>query len=242
MSKNTNPNDLQATTIERIWKSLCLAVATVYYFRLSACHRESGLNAVDLREEFVTSFDRFVANYPEICQEIDLYRFKDIFEQAIRCLFERMHKPQGTVSTQIIMENSFACYACIMAGIPIALAGPSGVGKRLAVKIVISNINRMRALLPGPSQARILHLIECLNSDAIDKQSFDKHILALSTSEDLILCVEESHTHSNFKLMTHQCLTDLTGYQRITNRIILSRSMEKSCVIADALHCYHDRP
>lgn len=100
----------------------------------------------------------------------------------------------------------------------------------------------MRALLPGPSQARILHLIECLNSDAIDKQSFDKHILALSTSEDLILCVEESHTHSNFKLMTHQCLADLTGYQRITNRIILSRSMEKSCVIADALHCYHDRP
>lgn len=124
-------NPLQFEFNEHI-KSLYMAIALAYYFRLP----------VDLRNKFYEHFKNKSKRF--LSTELD---FVDVVHDNLISFYDKVHKlgsiPQGIAGTQAFLENLFCCIICIQANQPLIITGPPGTSKTLSYNIATSTKNEL---------------------------------------------------------------------------------------------------
>ena len=182
-------------------RAVFVALALVYYFRLSDNFREKFKN--------------------EICKEqvVGTYGIPINFEKALKDELDWVHDnvdlPTGIAPTDALKENIYATVVCTMVCIPIIIIGPPGSSKTLSFKIVMSNfqgqdskneqMKYLKSLDPHPyqcSRKSTSHEVEIVFHRAKTRQdTFDK---SGSNSQAVVLMDEAGlpeDSHESLKVL-----------------------------------------
>eukprot|EP00051_Salpingoeca_urceolata_P024164 m.421491 g.421491 ORF g.421491 m.421491 type:complete len:4954 (-) comp20197_c0_seq2:49-14910(-) len=120
------PEDDAAATVRTSMRSVALALAMVYYFRLA---RETD------RAEYVERLQAVSAGTP-----LSMADFEVIVEQESKTFVEHLELDVGIAKNKALKENVFVVITCIINRIPIFVVGKPGTSKSLCLQLIASNL------------------------------------------------------------------------------------------------------
>ncbi|XP_065188617.1 uncharacterized protein LOC135819352 [Sycon ciliatum] len=187
-------------------KSISLAIAVVYYFRLprepindrsSISHGvcRSGFqhylhsDQTDIAQAHMHKLADLLAACPKCSdpQYEGVYALQANIDDMINDFVTREHfsLPEGVALTEALKENIFCTVACIQTRIPLGIVGQPGSSKTLSFHIVKNNLRGERSIRPF-----------CKQFVAID--SFFYHCSEQSTSEQVASVFDNAIERQNF--------------------------------------------
>ena len=132
--------------LAQLWRALLLAILHAYYLRLDTAHTAAGGVVTNLRQELLGKLEAAVG-HKDVHNELKRLKdrlsnctFKDALSAACETFFRACEIPPGVAETHALKENMWALCVCIMGRFSIAMTGPAGCGKTLAMQIVCDNM------------------------------------------------------------------------------------------------------